>query len=84
MADAPRVKPGDWIVIAGSDCVVSKVYPPDSPFGVCLAVCNKTNPATRDVGWNGNEWFFPERGDYGGHPRISDPHFQQLKRGRYV
>lgn len=84
MSEHPEIKSGDWITVGEIDCVVSVVYPKDSPSGVCLAVFNKQKPTTHDVGWDGSKWVFPQRPDYGGYGRDDDPYVQQLKRGRYV
>lgn len=79
----PEIKPSDWIEIGSYDCVVMKVYPENSLFGICKVVFNKTKPTTRHADWNGERWFFPERPDFGGYGRDDDPHVRQLKRGRY-
>jgi hypothetical protein len=77
----PEIKTGDWIVVDGQNCVVKNVYPQNSMSGVCLVVFNKKKPTTHDVDWDGEKWFFPDRPDYGGYARDSDPYVQQLKRG---
>ncbi|WP_114193528.1 hypothetical protein [Edaphovirga cremea] len=79
----PDVKPSDWIEVGGYDCVVMKTYNANSPFGICKVVFNKTKPTTRDVDWNGDKWFFPERPDFGGYGRNDDPYVIQLKKGCY-
>ena len=77
----PKVSPGDWIHVKGNRCVVTHVYPPDSQNGVCKVVFNEQKPTTHDVDWNGSDWIFPERPDFGGYGRDSDPFVRQLKRG---
>jgi len=84
MRNPPEIKPGDWIVVGKIDCVVTHLYPPNSPFGAGLVVFNKSKPTTHDVSWDGEKWFFPERPDFGGYGRDSDPYVQQLKRGRHA
>jgi hypothetical protein len=54
----PEIIPSDWIDVAGCACVVMRVYPKNSPFGVCKVVFNKIKPTTHDVDWNGEKWFF--------------------------
>jgi hypothetical protein len=53
----PEIIPSDWIDVAGCACVVMRVYPKNSPFGVCKVVFNKIKPTTHDVDWNGEKWF---------------------------
>jgi hypothetical protein len=84
LAPPPSVHPGDWIVVGNQQCVVRRVYPNPEDSGVCEVVFNKQKPTTHDVDWNGQDWFFPERPDYGGYGRDGDPYVQQLKRGRYA
>lgn len=71
-----------WIKVGNYDCVVKKILPQDYPGGVCIVVFNKTKPTTHHVGWDGEKWFFPERPDFGGYARESDPCVAKLKRGR--
>ena len=82
MATHPDVKPRDWIQVGSHQCVVRLVFPAGGHKGVCQVVYNKDKPTTRDVDWNGEAWFFPERDDFGGYGRLDDPCVQQLKRGR--
>ncbi len=82
MSTMPKIKLGDWIRVGNWDCVVRRVYDKDSPFGVGEVVYNPQKPTTHDFDWNGDEWFLPERPDYGGHGRETDPYVQQLKRGK--
>lgn len=53
---------------------MSSVYDGDYPFGICEVVFNSSKPTNRDVDWDGEKWFFPECGDYGGraedNPRL--------------
>jgi len=83
----PNIKPGDWIDVAQRECVVSKLYRSDSSSGVCEVVFNPNKPTNCDVDWDGEKWFFPERGDYGGYadkyPRLSE-FVAILKKGRGV
>lgn len=82
----PKIVPGDWIDVGQQSCVVSKVYGKDSPSSICEVVFNPDKPTNHDVDWNGEKWFFPNRGDYGGYadkyPRLST-YVSILKRGRY-
>ena len=84
MSEHPKIKPGDWITVGATDCVVSVVYPQNSQSGACLAVFNKQKPTTHDVDWDGEKWFFPKRPDFGGYGQDHDPYVLQLKRGRYA
>ena len=34
---------------------------------ICKVVFNPQKPTTHDVDWNGQQWFFPERPDFGGY-----------------
>jgi hypothetical protein len=79
---ASKIAPGDWITVGTTRCVVSKVYAPDQSSAVCLVVFNKSKPTTHDLDWDGEKWFFPERADFDGYGRISDPYVQQLIRGK--
>lgn len=81
--DHPEITPSKWIDVAGCACVVMKIYPKNSPFGICRVVFNKAKPTTHDVDWDGEKWFFPQRPDFGGYGRDDDPYVRQLKRGRY-
>lgn len=82
MTTHPEIHIGDWIKIGLIDCVVSSVYPEDSTSGICKVIFNKQKPTTRDVDWNGENWFFPERPDFGGYAKGMDYLVLQLKRGR--
>jgi hypothetical protein len=82
MPETPNIEAGDWIIVEKQDCVVMRVYPKDSKNGCCLVVFNKKKPTTRDVDWDGEKWFFPDRPDFGGYGRDSDPFVQKLRRGR--
>jgi len=78
----PPIEPGDWIEVSSASCVVMNVFKPSSPSGVCKVVFNKAKPTTHDVDWDGTEWFFPQRPDFGGYGREGDRFVQILKRGR--
>ena len=78
----PPITEGDWITVERTDCVVTNVFKPGAPSRVCKVVFNKSKPTTHDIDWNGSKWIFPERPDYGGYGRDSDPYVQQLKRGK--
>ena len=80
--DAPTLRAGEWVQVGAHDCVVRRVYPPGSPFGVAEVVFNRSKPTTHDVAWDGQHLFFPERPDFGGYGRLSDPYVQQLLRGK--
>jgi hypothetical protein len=80
----PEIKAFNWIDVGGCQCVVMAIYSADSNSGVCKVVFNKAKSTTRDVDWDGQKWFFPERHDFGGYGRDSDPFVSCLKRGRNV
>ena len=44
-------------------------------------VFNPQKPTTHDVDWNGQQWFFPERPDFGGYGRDGCPFVRKLKQG---
>lgn len=83
MKEHPEVSEGDWIKVGNVDCIVQKLYQPDSPFGVGQVLFNRDKPTTHEVDWDGEKWIFPERGDYGGYARPSDPYVWKLKKGRF-
>lgn len=68
----PDISPGDWIVVDGIDCVVSKIYSPDYQLGICEIVCNPRKPANPN--------------DFGGYadryPHLA-PFVSKIKRGRW-
>ena len=63
----PDIKIHDWILVGTRKCVVRRIYDSNSQFGVCEVVFNKDKPTTHDVCWNGEEWCFPDRPDFGGY-----------------
>lgn len=77
----PDIKILDWIRVGGRDCVIQIINSEDSQSGVCQVVFNKDKPTTHDVCWNGTDWFFQERPDYGGYSRDSCPAVRKLKKG---
>jgi hypothetical protein len=87
MSDRPSIKPGDWITVGKTSCVVANVREHGNPFGDCEVVFNPLKPANGDVSWSGTEWCFVEKGDYGGYAdgysRLSH-YVAILKRGRYA
>jgi hypothetical protein len=86
MAPRPDIKPGDWIRIGNTDCVVAVVRAAGDQFGDCEVVFNPTKPTNHDVEWTGEDWAFAKRGDFGGYaekyPRLR-AFVQTLKKGRY-
>lgn len=82
MIQHPSIAPKDWIEVSGQRCVVMAVYPDDSPFGVCKVVFNKDRPTTHDVEWDGEQWMFPQRPDYGGNASKDNPFVRQLINGK--
>lgn len=48
---------------------------------ICKVVFNPQKPTTHDVDWNGQQWFFPERPDFGGYGRDGCPFVRKLKQG---
>jgi len=81
MKDHPLIRSGDWIHVAASDCVITRVYPRDSAAGICQVVSDVHEPATHDVDWDGAAWFFPDR-SRGGRTLDSSPFVLKLQRGR--
>ena len=49
MAQHPIVRKGDWLNVGTVRCVVMQLYPDNSIGSVCIVVCNKNKPTTRDV-----------------------------------
>ena len=84
MINPPKINPGDWITVGHIDCVVAIIYPENASSGICKVIHNKKKPTTRDVSWDGEKWFFPERPDFGGYGKISDPYVQKLMRGKHA
>jgi len=83
MSNRPEIKPGDWIFVGSTSCVVANVR--DS--GECEVVFNSSKPTNREAFWNGESWAFVESGDYGGYAdkyNRLNPYVQILKRGRYA
>jgi len=66
------------IHVNGVRCIVRLLYAPESMEGVCQVVFNRQKPTTHDVDWDGETWFFPQRQDFGGYARPSDPYVQML------
>ncbi|KWV49078.1 hypothetical protein AS156_16565 [Bradyrhizobium macuxiense] len=67
MSERPRINPGDRIKAGKIDCVVAFVHPPYlvAFSGDAEMVFNPSKPTTHDVEWNGREWVFCKRPDYG-------------------
>ena len=86
MTSRPSIKPGDWIEVGNSDCVVCDVREPNHVFGDCEVVLTPSKPANRDVQWVDGKWKFVESGDFGGYadkyPRLRQ-YVQILKRGKF-
>ena len=78
MAQHPIIRKCDWLNVGSVRCVAMQLYPDNSIGSVRIVVCNKNNPTTRDVDWNGQEWIFPDRPDFGGYPHQSNQYVQQL------
>ena len=79
----PNVKPGDWITIGNTDCVVCKVYDEDSPWDIEVVYC-PSKPANSDANWIDGKWEIVGgapgyAADYG---RLSY-YVSILKKGRY-
>ena len=83
MLKPPELSLGKWIVVNGTDCVVSKIYEDNSPFGSCEVVFNIDKPTTHDVVWDGQKWVFPERTDFGGYADRTSNYVFILKQGKY-
>lgn len=54
----PRIELEGWINVEGSDCLVTQVYQGYSLSGACEVVTNPQKPINKDVGWDGEKWFF--------------------------
>lgn len=85
MSARPDVKPGDWITVGNTSCVVANVFNEGHSLGDCEVVFNQAKPANLNARWDGERWQFVKTGDYGGYadkyPRLS-AYVAQLKRGR--
>lgn len=81
MIDHPKIVVGDWIIVENTKCIVFCVYQSNSPNGACKVLLNKNKPTTRDADWNGQAWFFPDRPDFGGYVKSSNPLALKLKSG---
>lgn len=58
MSSRPDIKPGDWIRIGNTLCVVSLVRSPADGFGDCEVVHNSDEPVFEDARWDGERWRF--------------------------
>lgn len=78
----PSIKPGDTIYVQGVRCIVMRVFKPEH-WTACMVVFNPTKPTTHDVDWDEEHgrWVFPERPDFGGYGRDTDPFVRQLRNG---
>jgi hypothetical protein len=76
--DKPPVKSGKWIEVGGNQCVVTDVYEEGPSLGTGMAVFNPREPTIHDFGWNGEQWVFSERPDFGGYAIENDPYLRQL------
>lgn len=83
MSKVPDIKQGEWITVGTTSCVIKNVYQEGTSDAVCLVVFDEDKPTTHDVSWDGENWVFSERSDYGGYGRNDDKYVQQLKHGRY-
>lgn len=87
MADRPLVKPGDWICVGRTDCVVARIFEPSHVEGDAEVVFDPVKPTNRNVRWEGDGWEFVDSGDFGGYadkyPRLRS-YVQVLKRGKYA
>lgn len=54
----PKIEPQDWINVEGSDCLITQIYGGYSLSGACEVVTDPDHPINKDVGWDGNKWFF--------------------------
>lgn len=78
-----NTKVHDCIRVGYRNCIIRIIYSENSHSGICQVVFNKDKPTTHDVCWNGTEWFFPERPDYGGYAPNSCSAVRILKKGKY-
>ena len=87
MAERPDIKPGDWIRIGKTDCVVTGVFEePGDPMRDCEVVFNPQEPTNRDAQWNGDDWEFvgTEIGGRADHYKRLSEFVSLLKRGKYA
>ena len=54
----PKIELKGWINVEGSDCLITQIYGGYSLSGACEVVTNPSHPTNRDVGWDGEKWFF--------------------------
>jgi len=84
VADVPQVKPGDWIKVGSTDCVVSHVRGVEPEGGDLEALCNSEQPSAYQVNWDDKAWAFatPMRGIVAQHVPRLDLYVAILKKGR--
>ena len=73
--EPPKLNTGNWITIGHWHCIVSKIYAEESrdALGLGEVVYNPEKPTTRDFDWDGEKYFFPDRGDFGGYAERTQP-----------
>ena len=64
---APPLSIGDSIEIGAIRCIVTKIYPAGSLFGVGQVVFSPDKPTTHDFEWDGKSFIFSKRDDFGGY-----------------
>ncbi|SHJ28057.1 hypothetical protein SAMN02745165_01961 [Malonomonas rubra DSM 5091] len=57
----PKIELKGWINVEGEECLISQVYQGYSLSGACEVVTNPERPINKDVGWDGEKWFFSKQ-----------------------
>jgi hypothetical protein len=57
----PKIEVNDWIIVEGSECLITQIYGGYSVSGACEVVTDPDNPVNRDVCWDGQQWLFSTR-----------------------
>ena len=63
----PDAQPGEWIEVAGVDCVFVQLFDEKNPLGDGEIVCAPKKPANKNIRWNGGTWEFMPSDDSGGY-----------------
>lgn len=86
MSNRPVIKPGDWISVGETDCVVANVLESGSLLGDCEVVYNPTQPTNDNVRWGETKWEFVYSSPSGGYAdkydRLKEAVWK-LKQGRF-
>ena len=79
MIDPPELKLGDWIQVGPHKGLVGLLYPPGGPFGLGVFIYDAQKPTSHDFDWNGTEFYFPERPDFGGYADKNPMYADQVR-----